>query len=181
MVSVAVDHRHPDRYSQHRGVALHPFFSGTAGLTIDQLDVLVGTVRAAGLVTRCGVFQITDQTNPFSWAIGTAWATLLVESGQTDNTVVGQRTVTAGTALTIPANTWFAVGGVEQVAAAVRTVGGNAGQTMSSPLGQSAVGGYAASAGLALYADSDNGAPPATIPPAGATNLDSGVGIHGSV
>lgn len=160
----------------------HVFFSGPDGVTIDKLDCNVATVGSSGSVTRMGVYQVTNQSRPFAWSNGVAWASLLVDGGTvaTDGST-GQKTITLGSALVIPANTWFAVGGADQVATpATRYVGGQAGGNWASAFGQTGSGGYGTSAGLSIIADSVTGALPATLTPTTLLNLDSGVGIHRS-
>lgn len=161
---------------------LHPFFSGADGLTIDQLDVVTTIAAGAGGICRTGIYQITNQDNPFSWSAAAKWADLLVAATSIDTTTAaGQKTVTLGAAQAISANIWFAVGGAEQVAAATRNVGGTSGGAWWTPFGNTTAGGYVASPGIALYMDSVSGALPTDFIAGGLLNVDSGVGIHRSV
>lgn len=160
---------------------VHLLHSG-AGLTINQMDVTTSVAAGAGGVTRMGVYVPRNQATPFAWTAATVWGDLLTDGGTvaTDG-ATGQKTLTLGTPLVVPANMWFAVGGADQVAAGTRNVGGSAGVLRFSPLGIPATGGYLnATMGLALYMDSVTGALPATFTPAGLSNTDSGVGFRRS-
>ena len=163
-------------------LSLHAVYSGRSGIIINQMDVTTTIAAGAGGVTRVGVYRISNQDDPFSWAAGVAWATLLTEFGTIDiTTAAGQKTTTLGSpTLAIPARTWFAVGGVEQVAAATRNVGGTAGAAKFSPMGSPSASGYSGTVALAWYQDSVSGALPATFTPAGVANVDSGVGFRRS-
>lgn len=160
----------------------HVFFSGPNGMTIDEFDVNVTVIGTASL-TSVGVYTINNQNEPFNWANTVAWATLISGStGTVATTTTGQRLITLGTALVIPANTWFAVVGVEQgTAASTRDVGGSAGATWPSPFGNDTAQGYGGATGLALEM-AITGAMPGTFTPGSATpnSYDSGVGIHRS-
>jgi hypothetical protein len=163
---------------------VHLFNSGPTAITIDKLDANVTVVGSAGAVTRMGLYTVTDQVNPFKWASGTAYASLLVDAGTVaTDSGTGQKVITLGTPQVIAANTWFGVAGVEQATpatGATRTVGGNSGSTYYTPWGcvsQSYAGGVT----LGLSVGGVTGALPATFTPNSAQNTDGGVGIHRSV
>lgn len=165
-------------------LALHLFYSGADGVTIDKLDAYVNTVGAAGAVLRAGVYQLADQSRPFSSATS-PWASLLLDAGTVNTaTGTGQKVWTLATPLVIPANTWFAVGGVDQVAtAATRTVGGSPGTLMGTKLGMTpgSTGSYGTgSPGIAFLTAGVTGALPASLTSMSTTNVDGGIGIHRS-
>lgn len=160
----------------------YPMFSGPTGVTIDRMDVTTTIAGSAGAVARFGLWLIDNQQDPFRWASGTQWATLLYDGGTlaTDD-AAAQHVKVLGAAQSIPANTWFAVGVAHQVAtAATCNVTGSAGSARWTPLGNAtAVGGAVASPGLALYQDTVTGAFGAMVPN-GCINVDGGAGIKRS-
>jgi hypothetical protein len=163
-------------------LVLHLFHSGAEGVTIDKLDAFVNTVGGAGAVLRAGLYRLSDQSRPFL-STTSPWATLLVDAGTVNTaTGTGQKVWTLATAQVIPANTWFAVGGVDQVGtAANRTVGGSAGTLMGTKLGATGSGSYGTgSPGIAFITTGITGALPASLTAMSVTNVDSGVGIHRS-
>lgn len=163
-------------------MAVHIFQAPPEGLTIDKLDVNVGTVGSSGAVTRMGLYAVTNQTSPFKWASTVAYASLLVDAGTVaTDSGTGQKVITLGTPQVIAGYQWFGVAGVDQVAtAATRSVGGTAGALWPSPFGNLGAGGYNVGAGLALEVGSISGALPSTFSPGALQATDSGVGIHRS-
>ena len=160
---------------------LHALYSGPTAITINPMDVTTTVAAGAGGLIRVGIYTITDQENPFTWTAGVAWAGLLVDAGTIDTTTTaGQKTITLGTPQVVPARTWFAVGGVDQVAAPTRNVGGTAGAARFSPLGSPTAAGFTGTIAISLYQDSVSGALPSTFTPANTVNVDSGVGIRRS-
>jgi hypothetical protein len=159
----------------------HPYYSGPDGVTVDKLDGFVNTVGAAGAVVRGDVYQITNQSRPFSWVAGSKWADLLVDAGTVaSDSGTGQKVLTLGAPLVIPPHTWFAVGGVDQVATpATRNVGGLSGQNFFTRFGNT-TGSYSLSSGVGLLMNAVTGALPAAFTPSGVSNIDSGVGMHRS-
>ncbi len=111
-----------------------PLFSGDIGVTLDLFDVNIVTAGAAGAVYRMGVWIIDNQVNPFAWALNVQWATLLIDLGTVSATTVGIKSISPAPAVVIPPNTWFAVGGVSQVAVCQPTIGASAGRF--NPMGQ---------------------------------------------
>jgi hypothetical protein len=161
---------------------VHPYFSGPDGLTIDKLDASVNTVGSAGTVLRMGAYRINNQSRPFAWVAAQPWASLLVDAGTVaTDSGTGQKVITLGTALVIPPNTWFAVGGADQIAtAATRQISGQSGGNWATPFGNSGGASYGGTPGISLYQDSVTGALPSSFVPLGTVNLDSGVGLHRS-
>lgn len=159
-------------------VAGGPLHSGATGVTLDQFDCNIVTIGTAGAVYRAGVWIIDNQDNPFSWQAATQWATLLRDVGTMDAATAGVTTVVPGTPVVVPANTWFVVGGVSQVAVSQPTIG--MASSMWSPMGQSL-----ASAGLVgtnswLQQTGVSGALANLIPTAN-INIGHGVGFRRSV
>ena len=68
-----------------------PFFSGPNGISIDKLDCNVGTAGSGDAVVRGGVYTPINQSNPFSWATGQPYATLLLDAGTIATATTGQK------------------------------------------------------------------------------------------
>lgn len=111
-----------------------PLYSGATGVTLDMFDANIVTQGTAGAVYRAGVWVVDNQDNPFIFTLGVQWATLLKDAGTMDVTTTGVKTVTPAQPAIVPANTWFVVGGVSQVAVCQPTIGMAA--SIFSPMGQ---------------------------------------------
>ena len=116
-------------------IAGTPLFSGAAGITIDRFDAHIATLGSAGAVYRMGVWTVDDQTNPFKMVVATKYGTLLKDAGTVDATSIGAKLLTPAQVTVIPANVWFVVGGVPQIAISQPTIGNGA--SAFSPMGQS--------------------------------------------
>jgi hypothetical protein len=166
---------------------LWPFHSGPSGVTIDLLDTAVHVAWPTGSIMRAGLYQVLDQSDPFAWTAGTAWATLLVDAGTVGIDAVGVQQWTLATPQAIPPSTWFAVGGVVQSAGSGQlAVANDGGGSIPSPWGGSGQnpGAYQDNYRIAIGATGVSGALPATFVPStgglpGIVN-DNGVGIHRS-
>jgi hypothetical protein len=161
-----------------------PFFSGSAGITIDQLDMYVTVVGAAGANTRAGLYRITNQADPFAWRVGAKYADLIVDGGAVATDAgTGQKTWTLSP-LVIPANTWFAVAAVDHSSGALATRFrwlGNTGGT--SPFGVLSSIAYSANnpPGICVYQSGVTTVLPATFTPVNTFGIyDCGIGIHRS-
>lgn len=158
---------------------LHLFFSGPTSVTINYLDATVGTIGAAGSILRASLYSVSNQANPFLFQSGVTWATLLYDAGTADCTTTGSKTFTVSPAVTIPAMTWFAVGGVDQVALSTRTIGGYIAGAWS-PFGVTGGPTYLGQAVIAMTMSGVTGALPTNYVPTGGLGVDSGIGIHRS-
>jgi len=153
------------------------FYSGPTAITIDTLDTSVQAAGGAGAVVRAGIWQVSNQANPFPYTQSSVWATLLIDAGTKPTTSTGTQTWSFG-AITIPAYTWFAVGGVDQVVLGTRYLGNYIGGIFS-PWGTTGQPTYQAFPIMCLIADNVTGTLPTNfIPSAGAGYIDSGIGMH---
>ena len=159
---------------------LHVFNSGPAGVTVSEFGIYIATSGGAGAVYRLGLYTIDNQADPFDWTPGNAWASLLLDAGTIPTTGSYGQSLTLVTPQAIPPNTWFAVGGVSQVAVC-SVEAAQISYGAASPFGMSAGGGsYGLPATLSLYQAGVSAGLPATFTPGGANSSDSGVGIYRS-
>lgn len=156
-----------------------PLYSGPTAVTISSLSVNVATA-AAGALYRMGLWTVTNQANPYAWAPA-KWADLLVDAGTVDCSTTGNKVLALGVAQVIPANTWFAVGGVQQGSAgAAQTVGNTPGIGAFTPFGITAAGaGIVGSAAIGLSMAGVSGAL-GNVTPGAAVAVGHGVGFHRS-
>jgi hypothetical protein len=156
-------------------LTLHLAYSGPAPISIDQFCVNVTAAGAAGAVVRPGLYQIANQQNPWLTSNVYTWATLLYEGPLIDTTGTGARTVTFSP-VTVPAYTWFAVGGADQVASATRTTG-NFGNGVSTGFGVNS-NGYASASNTAVYMSGVPGPLPANFVITALWGTDDGVAFR---
>jgi hypothetical protein len=158
-----------------------PFYSGNTPITISRLDTYVSAAGDAAAVVRMGIYKVTNQASPLAWVAGAKWADLLLDAGTVSTAATGQRLITLGTPLVIPAATWFAVAGVEQAPAtrATRYRGAGARQA-GSPWGVPTDLHYSSNnpCVVALYQAGVSGVLPGGFTPGGGYgDYDNGVGI----
>ena len=158
----------------------HLFFSGPNGVTLDKFEANVVTVGAAGAVTRAGIYLPLNPTIPWSWSVGSPWATLVKDLGTvpTDGST-GAKYWTLSPVVKIAPMTWFAIAGVDQVALAARTLG-NYGGTYWTPWGLTGLPAYNAQPGLSIGQSNVLGALPSSFAPTGIVSTDCGIAIHRS-
>jgi hypothetical protein len=161
----------------YQQLVVAPLYSGSTAITIDLLSVNVATAVASA-VYRMGLWTVTNQANPFAWAAA-KWADLLLDAGTVDCSTTGNKTLTISQV--IPANTWFAIGGVQQGASgAAQTVGSTPGIGAFTPFGITAAGaGIVGSAAIGLSMAGVTGAL-GNFTPGAATAVGHGVGFHRS-
>lgn len=158
---------------------LHVFYSGPTSVTIDYLDCGVQAIGAAGSVCRAGIYQPRNQSNPFIWSYNTAWADMLKDCGTVDCTTTGSKNWTiTPSPIVIPARTWFAIGGADQVVMSTRYLS-NYVQGGYSPFG-GVNGGptYQGQSTQSLGMPNVTGALPSVFVPNQGCGVDSGVGFH---
>jgi len=159
---------------------LHPLYSGPTAIAIDQLDAAVTTGGAAGAVLRAGIYLVQNQANPFYLAApATTWATLLYAGAPLDTTTTGQKTWSIASPITIPAWTWFAVGGVDQVALPTRPIG-NYIAGGQSPFGVGGGPTYQGQSIISLGMQNVTGALPTNFVPSSGYGTDAGIGMRRS-
>lgn len=150
-----------------------PLFSGASGITIDQLNVNIVTAGTAGAVYRMGLWIIDNQSNPFGYVAGSQYASLFTGGDVTvDATTTGVKT--SAVSLVIPANTWFVVGGVSQVAVCQPTIGATA--SVWSPHGQALVTSAVAGVESFLQQQTVSGALGPFVPNVTTPNINIGHG-----
>jgi hypothetical protein len=162
-----------------------PFYSGPTGVTVDQLDAYMTVAGDVAAVTRVGVYKPTNQANPLGWQVGVKWADLLADCGSIAMTgATGQKAITLGTPLVVPANTWFSVAAVDQATTLANrfrwvmpTSGGGQGFGLNFGISYSAN----SAACIAVYQTGVSGALPAALVPNGNYSAyGAGIGIHRS-
>jgi hypothetical protein len=159
---------------------LHPFNSGPDGCTIDKLDANVQTVGSAGAVVRAGIYTIINQSRPFSYVFGTPYANLVVDAGtQPTDGSTGEKVWTLTPPIVIQPNIWFAIGGVDQVAVATRSLANIVNATWG-PYGSAGPNPYTVYPTTALRSSNVPGGLPSAFVPDNLANLDSGIGLHRS-
>lgn len=144
-------------------------------ITIDSLNCVVTTGAATGTL-RMGIYvnATNDQMSP----LHPGTFTLLQEAGVADTSTTGTKIVTFPTPQVIPADTWFFLAGLPQVAAATQNVGGGTSANGFSPWGQ-ANAGYGNVKSYALVSDLAAGVTlPASVSTSTTSGADCGVGYH---
>jgi hypothetical protein len=164
-------------------LAMHVFYSGEEGVTIDWFDIFLNAVGSSGAVCRIGVYQVTDQAHPFAFTLGSKYADLMAGGDLgtlATDAGTGQKKLTPGSPFVVAARTWFCVAGCDQVAAPADRYTAQA-SSWASPYGASGTNGtYALNEGIALAVNGITGALPAAFTPSGIITTDDGVGIHRS-
>ena len=129
---------------------------------------------------RVGVWTCGNQLDPQVVTISSAWAPLLSAAGNIDCSANGVASLSQN--VTVPACTWFAVGGAMQGAQAQITAGNTTAARMT-PFGSSADGTSTAPSTAAAYIavamGSVSGAL-STITPTGLSTVGHGIGFHRS-
>lgn len=144
-------------------------------ITVDSLNCVV-TTAATGGTLRMGIYLNT--TNDHYSPLNPGTFALLQEAGVADTSTVGTKIVTFPTPQVIPADTWFFLAGLPQVAAATQNVGGGTNANGFSPWGQGNTG-YGNSKTIALVSDLTAGVSlPASVSTSTTSNVDAGVGYH---
>lgn len=146
-------------------------------ITIDSLNCVVTTGLATATL-RMGIYlnASKDHQNPF---FANAF-TLLQEAGVADTSTAGTKIVPFPTPQVIPADTWFFLAGLPQVASATQNVGGGASANGFSPWGQVNTG-YGNVKTYALVIDLSAGVTlPASPTVSTQSGADAGVGYHRS-
>jgi len=159
----------------------HPMFSGPTPITIDRLDTNIVTLYGAGGVVRAGIYTIINQAYPFGWTLNQPWANLLYDANnQPTDGSTGVKIWSIN--VTIPANTFFAIAGVELVSGTgTRTVAGSIFSGWSNMGMSNAAASYVSNQGFSLVMQSVAGpALPGQFVPSSpnAGNIDDGIGIR---
>lgn len=152
-------------------------YSGEVGLLINGLDLTVASAVASA-VMRAGLYIANNQDNPYFWASGTAWGTLVSEAASTfdGNSATHQGVIRwAGTQnLWVPPRTWFGIAGASQ-GAAINIQQGKILNTGFSPFGASGAG-YNNTPAVCLFCTGVTGALPQVFTPTGVGQVDNGIG-----
>jgi hypothetical protein len=157
---------------------LYIAYSGEVGILINGLDLTVSAAGGAGSAMRGGLYICNKQSNPFWWAAGTAWGTLVSELAATfDGTsATHQLQRWAGTQnLWVPPRTWFGIAGACQ-GAAISIQQGKIANTQWSVYG-AAGSAYNNTPGCVLFCTGINGALPQSFTPTGVGQVDNGLGM----
>jgi hypothetical protein len=161
-----------------------PWQAPPGGLTVDKLDCYIAGAGDAAATVRLGVYQVTNQADPFAFADGSKYADLLADAGTVAANTTGQKVITLGSPLTVAAGIWFCLAGLDVFTTAFSRYRGIGPVGSGGPLGleEAAVRSANSYGAVGWYQNSvGTGALPAAfLPTSSYGTIDAGVGFHRS-